>query len=245
MSQRMSRRQLLAGTAVVSASLALSGRAAGAKPEARSAPKPEAKPAAKGPFVLPPLPYSPGALAPVISARTLSFHHGKHHLAYVEKANELVAGSDLASKPVEEIIRAAAADPSRSALFNNAAQAWNHTFYWNSMKPKGGGAPTGALLERVKKDFGSVEDLKKQLTEAATTQFGSGWAWLVAEGDKLKVVKTSNADTPIARPGMKPLLTVDVWEHAYYLDWQNKRKDYVQGFLDKLVDWEFAAKNLG
>lgn len=235
---RLSRRQVLAGAAAASAALTLAKDAGAA--EATKAPA-AAKP---GALTLPPLPWAPDALAPVISANTLSFHYGKHHQAYVDKANELLAGTALAGKPLEEIIKAAAADPAKAGLFNSAAQVWNHTFFWNSLKPGAGGAPTGALLERVKRDLGSVEELKRQLVEAAVTQFGSGWAWLVVDGDKLKVVKTGNAETPLTR-GQRALLTLDVWEHAYYLDYQSRRKDYVVAVVDKLLDWGFAAKNLG
>jgi superoxide dismutase, Fe-Mn family len=235
---RLSRRQVLAGAAAASAALTLT-RDALAGEKAKAAPV-AAKP---GALTLPPLPWAPDALAPVISANTLAFHYGKHHQAYVDKANELLAGTELAGKPLEEIIKAAAADTAKTGLFNSAAQVWNHTFYWNSLKPGAGGAPTGALLERVKRDLGSVDELKRQLVEAAVTQFGSGWAWLVAEGDKLQVVKTANAETPLTK-GQRALLTIDVWEHAYYLDYQSRRKDYVLAVVDKLLDWGFAAKNL-
>lgn len=235
----LSRRQVLAGAAAASAALVLTKEAGAAE-----TPKPQAPVAKLGVLTLPPLPWAPDALAPVISANTLSFHYGKHHQAYVDKANELLAGTNLAGKPLEEIIKAAAADPAKAGLFNSAAQVWNHTFFWNSLKPGAGGAPTGALLERVKRDLGSVDELKRQLVEAAVTQFGSGWAWLVVDGDKLKVVKTGNAETPLTR-GQRALLTLDVWEHAYYLDYQSRRKDYVVAVVDKLLDWGFAARNLG
>jgi Fe-Mn family superoxide dismutase len=240
----VSRRQVLAGAAAASAVLVVSREAAAAekaKPSAPAATPPAAKP---GPIVLPTLPYPPDALAPVISANTLSFHYGKHHQAYVDKTNELIAGTSLAAAPLEEIIKASATDPAKTALFNNSAQVFNHTFYWQSLKPKGGGAPTGKLLEAVKKDFASVDEVKKQLVDAAMGQFGSGWAWLVFDEGKIKVIKTPNAETPITK-GQKPLLTLDVWEHAYYLDYQNKRKDYAQAVVDKLLNWDFAAKNFG
>ena len=239
----VSRRQVLVGAAAAACATALATSRRAAAAQKAQPPPPAAAPAA-GPLALPALPFAPDALAPVISAKTLSFHHGKHHRAYVEKTNELLAGSALASKPLEEIVRAAAADPARESLFNNAAQAFNHAFYWKCLDAKGAGAPTGKLLEALKRDLGSVEDAKKQLVEAAVAQFGSGWAWLVAEGGKLKVVKTPNAQTPLTQ-GQTPLLAIDVWEHAYYLDWQNRRKEHVQAVVDKLLSWKFAAANLG
>lgn len=195
------------------------------------------------PFTLPDLPYAKDALEPHISARTLEFHHGKHHQAYVNKTNELVQGKPLASQPLEEVIKAAAKD-NNAALFNNSAQVWNHTFFWNSMKRGGGGKPAGELAKKIDADFGSYDAFKAAFKEAATTQFGSGWAWLVLDSGKLKVVKTGNADLPLVH-GQKALLTLDVWEHAYYLDYQNRRPDFVTAYLDNLVNWEFAAQNLG
>jgi Fe-Mn family superoxide dismutase len=195
------------------------------------------------PLSLPPLPYSDTALDPVISARTLSFHWGKHHRGYVDTLNGLVKGGPLEGKPLEEIVRAAASDTSGKALFNSAAQAWNHAFYWKSLRPKGGGAPSGDLADRITASFGSVEALKKALVEAGAGQFGSGWAWIVAEGPTLKVVKTANADTPLTTAAT-PVLVLDVWEHAYYLDYQNRRKDYLVAVVDGLLNWEFAAANL-
>ncbi len=192
---------------------------------------------------LPPLPYGENALEPVISAKTISFHYGKHHRTYVETTNKLIAGTELVDQPLEQIVRATAGKGDRAAIFNNAAQVWNHNFYWQSLKPQGGGAPPASLKEKMESAFGSVEACKKELATAALGQFGSGWAWLVLEGDKLKIAKTGNAETPITQ-GLKPLLTLDVWEHAYYLDYQNKRVDYVNALLDKLANWEFAAKNL-
>ena len=197
-----------------------------------------------GPFTLPPLPYKDDALAPFISANTLSFHYGKHHKAYVDNLNKLTEGKPYATMSLEQVVAASAKAPADAGVFNNSAQVWNHTFYWNSMKHGGGGAPTGKLLEKIVADFGSFDALKTQFADAAKTQFGSGWAWLVLDGGKLKVVKTGNADTPLAH-GQKALLTCDVWEHAYYLDFQNRRPDYVAAFLDKLVNWDFAAANLG
>jgi superoxide dismutase, Fe-Mn family len=189
-------------------------------------------------FTLPPLPWSKDALAPHISAETIDFHYGKHHQAYVTNLNKLLEGKPEANKGLEELILS-----SEGGVFNNAAQIWNHTFYWNSMKPQGGGKPTGKLLELVNRDFGSVDNLLQQLGEAAKTQFGSGWAWLVDEGGKLKVTKTSNADLPM-KHDQKALLTCDVWEHAYYIDYRNARPTYVDAFLKNLVNWDFAAKNL-
>ncbi len=195
------------------------------------------------PLNLPPLPYAENALEPVISAKTLSFHHGKHHKTYVETANKLVVGTELADRPLEEIVKATAGRSDRINIFHNAAQAWNHDFYWQSLKPKGGGEPPAALKHKIEESFGSVEACKRELASSAVAQFGSGWAWLVLEGPRLKVVKTADADTPITT-GAKPLLTIDVWEHAYYLDYQNKRADHVNAVLDKLLNWEFAAQNL-
>lgn len=195
------------------------------------------------PITLPPLPWADTALDPVISAKTLSFHWGKHHKGYVDALNGLIKGGPLEGKTLVEIVRASAADPTARAVFNNAAQSWNHEFYWKSLRPKGGTAPSGVLAERIEASFGSLDALKKALVDAGTGQFGSGWAWLVAEGAALKVVKTANAETPITT-GATPLLVVDVWEHAYYLDWQNRRKDHLTALVDGLLNWEFAAGNL-
>ena len=194
-------------------------------------------------FVLPPLPFADNALDPVISANTMSFHYGKHHKAYVDNLNKLVTGTEFANLSLEKIIIGTSGKADKSAIFNNAAQAWNHVFYWSSLIPKGGGEPPAALKIKIEASFGTVDTCKKELFTAATTQFGSGWAWLVLDGDKLKVVKTGNADSPLTK-GMKPLLTIDVWEHAYYLDYQNRRADYVNAILDKLLNWNFAADNL-
>jgi Fe-Mn family superoxide dismutase len=194
-------------------------------------------------YVLPPLPYAQNALEPVISANTISFHYGKHHKGYIDNLNKLVIGTELVGMSLEKIITATAGKADKAAIFNNASQAWNHTFYWNSLTPNGGGQPPVALKTKIEASFGSVDACKKELATAATTQFGSGWAWLVLDGDKLKVIKTSNADSPLTK-GMKPLLTIDVWEHAYYLDYQNRRADYVNAVLDKLINWSFAADNL-
>jgi Fe-Mn family superoxide dismutase len=188
------------------------------------------------------LPYPEDALAPVISARTLGFHHGKHHKAYVDKVNVLIEGTEFEGQALERIVLAASGRTDRVELFNNAAQAWNHAFYWRSMKPKGGGRPSRPLAEKIDAAFGGFEALKKELAGVAGKQFGSGWAWLVSDGHSLKVVRTANADVPFTR-GQTPLLTIDVWEHAYYLDYQNRRADYVQAVVDKLLNWEFAAEN--
>ncbi|MGC0152365.1 superoxide dismutase [Chromobacterium vaccinii] len=192
---------------------------------------------------LPPLPYADNALEPVISARTIGFHYGKHHKAYLDNLNKLIAGRDYADLPLEDIVTRSYGPSGDAAVFNNAAQLWNHTFYWRSMRPNGGGVPPQALRERIEASFGSVDACRQQLAGAAIAQFGSGWAWLVQDGDKLRVVKTGNADNPITA-GLTPLLNVDVWEHAYYLDYQNRRADYVNAVLDKLIDWEFAQRNL-
>jgi Fe-Mn family superoxide dismutase len=192
-------------------------------------------------FTMPPLPWAKDALAPHISAETIDFHYGKHHQAYLDTLNKLIQGKPEETKSLEQII--VGAEPA-SPLFNNAGQFWNHTFYWNSMRPAGGGKPSGRLLELISRDFGSADNLLGQLGEAAKTQFGSGWAWLVEEGGKLKVTKTANADLPL-RHNQKPLLTCDVWEHAYYIDYRNARPKYVEAFLQHLVNWDFAAKNLG
>ena len=193
---------------------------------------------------LPPLPYAESALAPVISANTLSVHYGRHHRGYVDNLNKLIAGTAFADLPLERIVAATSGKPDQTAIFNNAAQTWNHTFYWQSLKPSGGGEPPAALRQRIDAAFGSVDACRKELAAAAVGQFGSGWAWLVADGGTLKVTRTGNADTPLVA-GLKPLLTIDVWEHAYYLDYQNRRADYVNAVIDKLLNWDFAARNLG
>lgn len=195
-------------------------------------------------FELPALPYAKNALEPHISENTLNFHHGKHHQAYVTKLNELIAGTDLENKTLEEIIKATAGDSAKAGIFNNAAQVWNHTFYWNSMSPNGGGKPSGTVLAKIEESFGSYENFASEFKNAGATQFGSGWAWLVLENGKLKITKTPNAETPLTT-NAKPLMTMDVWEHAYYLDFQNARPGYMDTFLDKLVNWEFVEKNLG
>jgi Fe-Mn family superoxide dismutase len=190
-------------------------------------------------FSLPALPYDKTALAPHISAETLEFHHGKHHQAYVTNLNKLLEGKPEASQSLEDIIRT-----SEGPVFNNAAQIWNHTFYWHSLKPNGGGQPAGDLADAIKRDFGSFEKFSEAFTAAATTQFGSGWAWLVLGADKkLAVTKTPNADLPM-KHGEKALLTIDVWEHAYYIDYRNARPKYIETFLGKLANWDFALENL-
>jgi superoxide dismutase, Fe-Mn family len=239
-----SRRQFIqtaaAGVAVGATALAVGCNGATAGPGPR-----RATPAATGgPHTQEKLVYAPNALAPVISARTLSFHYGKHHAGYLRKLNKAVTGTPMAKQSLSEIIKATAGNDAQAGVFNNAAQAWNHAFYWKSMQQGGGGDPTGKLLAQVNADFGSVTKLKKELFGAAATQFGSGWAWLVLGSDsKLQVLKSGNAGNPMTA-GHKPLLTIDVWEHAYYLDHQNKRKAYINGFLDKLMSWKFAAANL-
>ncbi|MGB3300413.1 MAG: superoxide dismutase [Phormidesmis sp.] len=194
-------------------------------------------------YKLPDLPYDYTALEPHISKSTLEFHHDKHHAGYVSKFNDAVKGTDFDNQPIEEVIKAVADDAEQSGLFNNAAQAWNHTFYWHSMKPNGGGKPTGELAQKIEDDFGSYEAFAEAFKTAGASQFGSGWAWLVLEGDTLKVTKTPNAVDPLTN-NQVPLLTMDVWEHAYYLDYQNQRPAYISTFLDSLVNWDFAAQNL-
>lgn len=195
------------------------------------------------PYTLPSLPYAYDALEPYISKSTLEFHHDKHHAAYVNKFNDAVEGTDLDSKPLEDVIRAIAGNPDKQGIFNNGAQAWNHTFYWSSMKPGGGGTPSGEVLKKIEADFGSFDDFVTAFKTAGATQFGSGWAWLVLDNGTLNVTKTANADNPLAS-GQVPLMTMDVWEHAYYLDYQNKRPDYIDAFLSHLVNWDFVASNM-
>jgi Fe-Mn family superoxide dismutase len=210
---------------------------------ASPATQPPAPPASHA-FTLPSLPWAKDALEPYISAKTMSFHYDKHHRAYVDKLNKLLEGKALpTNRSLEKLIAASAGKSDRTAIFNNAAQVWNHTFFWKSMKKGGGGLPKGSLLDRIKATFGSFDEFKAAFVAAGMSRFGSGWVWLVAEGKTLKIVTTANADTPIVH-GQKPLLTCDVWEHAYYLDYQNRRKDFVQAFLDHLVNWEFAASQL-
>lgn len=203
-------------------------------------------------FELPPLPWAEDALEPDYSAHTVSFHYGKHHKTYVDTLNKLVAGTDLEDKGLEDVIAAVAGKPEKQAVFNNAAQVWNHTFFWKCMKPGGGGPPTGAIAEKIAEAFGGWDKERTDFSEhrfiedfkaAAVGRFGSGWAWLVSDNGQLKIVSTPNAEMPVA-PGVTPLLVVDVWEHAYYLDYQNLRPVYVQVFFDKLVNWDFANENL-
>jgi superoxide dismutase, Fe-Mn family len=191
----------------------------------------------------PPLPYAENALEPVISAKTIGFHYGKHHKAYVDNLNNLIAETEFEGLQLEDIIKKTAGKPEHAGIFNNAAQVWNHTFFWNSLTANGGGKPSDALMQKIENSFGSFDAFLKEFTKAAKTQFGSGWAWLVLDGNNLKVMKTPNAETPVTM-GVTPLLTIDVWEHAYYLDYQNKRPDYITNVLDKLINWEFAANNL-
>lgn len=194
-------------------------------------------------FIKEPLPYDQDALAPTISAETMGFHYDKHYAGYVEKANRLTEGKAYLGKGAEAVIRMTAGDDSRKAVFNNAAQAWNHAFFFKCLKPGGGGEPQGVLAEMMAESFGSFADFKKAFLDAASGQFGSGWVWLVLDQGRLAVVAGANADTPLAHD-QTPLFTVDVWEHAYYLDYQNRRADFVAGVLDNLVDWDFVAQRL-
>ena len=195
-------------------------------------------------ITLPELPFAKDALAPVISANTLEFHYGKHHKAYVDNLNKLIEGTDLATANLETIIAKVAGDPAKAGIFNNAAQVWNHTFYWKCLRKGGGGTPAGPVAAKINAAFGSYEKFAEELKNAGVTQFGSGWVWLVLEGGQLKITKTANADTPIAH-GVKPLLTIDVWEHAYYLDYQNRRPDYLAAVIAQLINWDFVNANLG
>jgi Fe-Mn family superoxide dismutase len=194
-------------------------------------------------FELPPLPYPKNALEPHISERTMDFHHGRHHQAYVTNLNNLVKDQPFERQSLEEIIKATYKDSSKTGIFNNAAQVWNHTFFWHSMKPHGGGTPSGSIAAAITKDCGGLDKFKEVFKATAVGQFGSGWTWLVADKGQLKIVSTPTAVTPLAE-GQTALLTCDVWEHAYYLDYQNRRPDFVQTFLDHLINWDFAAQNL-
>jgi len=196
------------------------------------------------PHTLPPLPYAENALDPVISARTIGIHYGKHHKTYVDNLNKLITDTELAGLTLQEIISKTASQANKAGIFNNAAQIWNHTFYWNSLSQEGGGEPSLILKQKIENSFGDLDSCKKELATAAMTQFGSGWAWLVMNGDKLEVTKTANAESPLSK-GMKPLLVIDVWEHAYYLDYENRRVDYVNAVIEKLINWGFAEDNLG
>jgi len=196
------------------------------------------------PHTLPPLPYAENALDPVISARTIGIHYGKHHKTYVDNLNKLITDTELAGLTLQEIISKTASQANKAGIFNNAAQIWNHTFYWKSLSQKGGGEPPLILKQKIENSFGDLDSCKKELATAAMTQFGSGWAWLVMNGDKLEVTKTANAESPLST-GIKPLLVIDVWEHAYYLDYENRRVDYVNAVIEKLINWGFAEDNLG
>ncbi len=192
---------------------------------------------------LPELPIPKNSLEPFISEKTLEFHHGKHHNAYVVNGNKLIEGTDLQNETIENIILKTAGDSTKAGIFNNAAQVWNHTFYWNCIKPNGGGKPSGKAEKMINEAFGSYEKFAEEFKNAAATQFGSGWAWLVLKDNKLQIMKTANADTPMAH-GAKAVLTIDVWEHAYYIDYQNRRPDYISTFVEKLINWEFVNSNL-
>ncbi len=195
-------------------------------------------------ILLPELPYGKDALAPTISANTLDFHYGKHHRAYVDNLNKLIAGTDLEKKSLEEIIMISAKDSAKAGIFNNAAQTWNHSFYWQCLKKSGGGIPGTAIATKINDTWGNYDKFAEELKNAGMTQFCSGWAWLVLDGSQLKITKTANADTPLAH-GQKPLLTIDVWEHAYYLDYQNRRPDYLAAVIQNLINWDFVNANLG
>jgi len=196
------------------------------------------------PHTLPPLPYAENALDPVISARTIGIHYGKHHKTYVDNLNKLITDTELAGLTLQEIISKTSSQANKAGIFNNAAQIWNHTFYWKSLSQKGGGEPPLILKQKIENSFGDLDSCKKELATAAMTQFGSGWAWLVMNGDGLEVTKTANAESPLSK-GIKPLLVIDVWEHAYYLDYENRRVDYVNAVIEKLINWGFAEDNLG
>jgi len=195
-------------------------------------------------FTQSPLPYAFDALEHYgVKAETFEYHYGKHHKAYVDNLNKLTDGTELADKSLEEVIKTSFKDASKAGIFNNAAQVWNHTFFWNSLKPAGGGQPSGELANKIDKDFGSFDKFKEEFSNAAATQFGSGWAWLIDDGGTLKVIKTPNAENPLAY-GQKALITLDVWEHAYYIDYRNARPAFIKNYLDQLINWDFAAENL-
>jgi Fe-Mn family superoxide dismutase len=193
------------------------------------------------PFSLPPLPYEEGALAPTISAKTMSFHYGKHHKAYVDKLNELAVGTEFADMKLEDVVRATFGKSAKQEIFNNAGQAWNHTFFWTCLSPRGG-RPAGELMHAIERDFGGYDAFKEKFAKEGVAQFGSGWVWLVADGNRLAIEKTPDAVTPMAE-GKKCLLTIDVWEHAYYLDYQNKRADFLKAVIEKSLNWDFATQN--
>jgi len=194
-------------------------------------------------FELPSLPYASDALAPYMSAETLDFHHGKHHQTYVTNLNNLVKDSDMQDASLEDIVIKSSKDASMAGIFNNAGQHWNHILFWQCMKPNGGGAMPSELEKRISSDFGSVDQFKEAFVQAGTTQFGSGWAWLAIDNGKLVVTKSANASNPLVE-GMKPILGCDVWEHSYYIDYRNKRPDYLKAFLDNMVNWEFVSSQL-
>ncbi len=196
-----------------------------------------------GPFQLPPLPWGESALAPVVSARTIGLHYGKHHAAYVKKLNELVAGTRFADLPLEKVITETAGKEEHKKIFNNAAQAWNHTFFWSCLRAPGGSAPSGELAKRIESELGGHDAFKKKFSQAAVDTFGSGWAWLAERGGKLEIVSTSNAGTPLTM-GATPILAIDVWEHAYYIDYENRRPEFVDAVIDRLLNWDFAAQQL-
>ena len=193
------------------------------------------------PFELPDLPYARDALQPFMSAETLEYHHGKHHNTYVTTLNNLIKDTDLASSDLESIVKASFGDTAKQAVFNNAGQAWNHNHFWRWMKPNGGGAIPGELESKMVQDFGSIDAFKEQFVQAGVTQFGSGWCWLVVDNGKLTTMKTPNAENPLAH-GKTTLLGCDVWEHSYYLDYRNRRPDYLKAFLESLVNWEYVAE---
>jgi len=234
----MSRRGFLATSAVVFGAQGMASAAGGAGRTKELAREPRST--MEGPFTLPPLPYAEDALDPHISAKTMGFHYGKHHKGYVEKLNKAVEGKKLAEMKLEEVIVESAKDPSMSAVFNSAAQTWNHTFYWQSMKPKGGGEPSGKLADKIKSDLGGMEGFKKSFAEAANGQFGSGWAWLTADRGTVAIESTPNQDSPLMS-GKTPILGCDVWEHAYYLKYQNRRPDYVAAWWN-VVNWTEVGK---
>ena len=196
------------------------------------------------PFQLPALPWQENALEPIISARTIGLHYGKHHATYVKKLNELVAGTRFADMPLEQVIAATVGNAEMAKIFNNAAQAWNHAFFWNCLRPNGAGEPPRKIARLIEESFGGAPQFKEKFAQAAVDQFGSGWAWLVARGGKLEVIATSNAQTPITM-GATPLLAIDVWEHAYYLDYENRRPEFVKAVIDGLLNWGFALEQLG
>ena len=192
-------------------------------------------------FTLPPLPFAEGALAPVISANTLGFHYGKHHKAYVDNLNNLVKGGEFEGQSLEAIIKATAGKADKAGVFNNAAQVWNHTFYWNCLKPNGGGKPSGRIAQMIDSDLGGYDKFKADFVAAGTTQFGSGWAWVSVKDGKLAISKTPNGENPLVH-GAKPILGVDVWEHSYYIDYRNARPKYLEAFVDSLINWDYVLE---